>query len=68
MQGVNNIFFSFFLKSLPMAKTKKTYHKVSKCHLAESYNLASNIAIYLYLKANMALLFSFQRGVSGQLE
>ena len=51
-----------------MDKTKKTHNQVNKRHLAEFYNLASDISIELYLKANMVLLYSFQRGVSGHLE
>lgn len=44
-----------------MEKTKVTHTQVNKCHLAEFCNLASNITIELYLKANMAVLYSFQR-------
>lgn len=61
-------FYIFFLKSLPMENIKLTCMQVNQCHLAGFYQLASNIAIELYLKANMAVLYSFQRGLSGHLK
>ena len=47
MQDVKKqlLLFSSFLKSLPMDKTKTTHSQVNKHHLAEFYNLASNISI-----------------------
>lgn len=62
------IFEIFSLKSLPMAKMKVTHTQVNKHHLAEFCNLAPNTAIELYLKADTAVLYSFQRGVSGHLK